>query len=64
MMEILGGIKRDDGIHVMWQEGNETKAMFFGYNELIDMKINALDLLENPRWYRVDVEGHRIVMVT
>ena len=61
MKEILSGLKREDGIHVMWQSGTESKTLFFSYSELIDMKINALDLLDNPKNYALDVDGRRII---
>ncbi len=33
---------------------------FFPYETLIEMKIKAFDLLENPKIYRIDVNNHRI----
>jgi len=33
---------------------------FFPYEELVDMKTNALDLLNNPGIYQVDSEKHSI----
>ena len=43
-------------------EGNEIKQESFNYSELIDLKINALDLLEDPKAYQVDLEKHRVAM--
>jgi len=61
MKEILSGLKREDGIQVLWQQGVESKTLFFSYSDLIDMKINALDLLDNPKNYALDVDAHRII---
>lgn len=61
MEEIIAGIKKEDGIQVAWQKGTQTKGTFFTYAELIDMKINALDLLENPGNYLLDAEKRLIV---
>ncbi|MDH7593320.1 MAG: hypothetical protein QHG99_03060 [Methanomicrobiales archaeon] len=61
MEEIVASIKKEDGIQVAWQKHNQTKGTFFTYAELIDMKINALDLLENPKNYLLDLERRLIV---
>jgi hypothetical protein len=62
MKEIITGIKRDDGIITVWQDGKEMKSSFFEYSDLIDMKINALDLLDHPKMYLLDPEKNLIVM--
>ena len=33
----------------------------FNYSELIDMKINALDLLDHPKSYKVDMDKHTLI---
>jgi hypothetical protein len=60
--EIITGIKREDGIHVVWQEGKDTRSTFFPYGELITLQINALDLIEHPGNYLLDDDGRRISM--
>jgi hypothetical protein len=60
--EIITGVKRQDGIIVLWQEQQQMKSMFFEYGDLIDQKINALDLLDHPKMYRLDPEFHAITM--
>ncbi len=62
MQEIITGIKRDDGIIVVWQEGDEIRTTPFLYSELIEQKINALDLLEHPKMYLFDEMQHRLMM--
>jgi hypothetical protein len=62
MKDIVSSRKVENGIVVFWAEKDEKKFDSFNYSELIDMKINALDLLEQPRRYSIDVEGHRIVV--
>jgi hypothetical protein len=61
MKDIVASKKMENGITVFWEEGPETKYDSFNYSELIDMKINALDLLDDPTAYGVDVEDHRII---
>lgn len=60
MEQIRGSRKLEDGIEVSWTEGREEKKVFFSYQEIIDMKINAFDLLENPRFYLMDARNVRI----
>ena len=40
----------------------ERKFESFNYSELIEMQINALDLLGNPEDYLFDPENHKMVM--
>ena len=62
MQDIISSKKMENGIVVVWNEDSEKKYDSFNYSELIDMKINALDLLASPRAYKVDKEGHKIIM--
>jgi hypothetical protein len=61
MNDIVGSKKMENGIVVFWMEKEEKKHDSFNYAELIDMKINALDLLEKPKSYKVDVSGHKLI---
>jgi len=61
MKEIITVISRPNGLDLLWQQGNESKTEPFTFEELVDMKINAGDLLENPKDYALDVNNHRIV---
>jgi predicted RNA-binding protein len=62
MKDIVKTRKMENGVAVYYMEGNEIKQESFNYSELIDLKINALDLLEDPKAYRVDLEKHRVAM--
>jgi hypothetical protein len=62
MKDMVTTRKMENGVAVYYLEGNEKKSESFNYSELIDLKINALDLLENPKAYQVDLEKHQIVM--
>jgi len=39
----------------------EKKYESFNYGELVDMKINALDLLDRPMSYRIDPAAYKIL---
>ena len=54
MEKIESSRKFQNGIQVLWTEKGEERSAFFSYEELVDRKINALDLLDNPKNYRVD----------
>ncbi|MDO9035695.1 MAG: hypothetical protein Q7U51_10875 [Methanoregula sp.] len=54
--------KMENGIVVFWSERGEKKNESFNYGELVDMKINALDLLERPKSYKVDTAAHRLIV--
>ncbi|HOX34392.1 MAG TPA: hypothetical protein P5217_03125 [Methanoregulaceae archaeon] len=60
MQKIEKTKKLENGVRVFWNEENRLAQDFYSYEELIDMKINAFDLLKNPGIYRVDRAVHRI----
>jgi hypothetical protein len=62
MQKIVSSKKMENGIVVFWIEKDEKKYDSFNYSELIDMKINAVDLLEHPAAYGIDAEAHRLIM--
>jgi len=62
MHDIVSSKKMENGIVVFWDEGNEKKYESFNYAELVDMKINALDLLERPKSYKVDPDAHKLIV--
>lgn len=60
MQKIEKTKKMENGIRVFWNGKDSFIEDFYSYEELIEMKINAFDLLENPGIYRVDSTVHRI----
>jgi len=62
MQKIVSSKKMENGIVVFWMDKGEKKYDSFNYSELIDMKINALDLLDHPAAYGIDVEAHRLII--
>jgi hypothetical protein len=61
MQDITSSKKMENGIVVFWEEKGEKKYESFNYAELVDMKINALDLLDRPKSYKVDKAAHTLV---
>ncbi|WAC05943.1 MAG: hypothetical protein OS112_04745 [Methanoregula sp.] len=62
MHPIASSKKMENGIVVFWHEKDEKKFDSFNFSELIDMKINALDLLDKPKSYSIDVEKHKLIV--
>jgi len=60
MEQITGSKKYQNGIQVFWTDDGGEQNGFFPFEELVEQKINALDLLNNPNLYLVNVPGHRI----
>jgi hypothetical protein len=52
----------ENGIVVFWEESGDKKYESFNYAELVEMKINALDLLDRPESYKVDKDKHQLVV--
>ena len=62
MQDIVSSKKMENGIVVFWDENGAKKNESFNYGELVDMKINALDLLERPKSYKVDKDAHKLIV--
>ncbi|MEN6443814.1 MAG: hypothetical protein ABFC71_08680 [Methanoregula sp.] len=62
MQDIVSSKKMENGIVVFWEEKGEKKNESFNYAELVDMKINALDLLDRPKSYKLDKAARKIVV--
>jgi hypothetical protein len=62
MHDIVSSRKMENGIVVFWDEKGEKKNESFNYQELIDMKINALDLLDRPKSYKIDKDAHKLIV--
>ncbi len=60
MKEITSSKKYQNGVQVIWTDAGSDSADFFTYEELIDMKINAFDILNNPNIYRIDPGSHSL----
>ncbi|HUH78428.1 MAG TPA: hypothetical protein VLY83_00885 [Methanoregula sp.] len=61
MFDIVTTKQMPDGIVVFWLDDEGKKFEAFGYSNLIDMKVNALDLLSHPGNYAIDAEEKVLV---
>ena len=62
MKDIENTRKMENGVALYYQEGRDRRMESFSYSELIDMQINALDLLTDSKNYAIDVAAHKVVM--
>jgi len=62
MQDLVSSKKMDDTIIVVWNESGQIKDRSFTYQDLIDMKINADDLLDRPMLYKIDMELNKYVL--
>jgi hypothetical protein len=62
MHDITSSRKMENGIVVFWEEAGQRKSESFNYGELVDMKVNALDLLDRPKSYKVDMKARKVVV--
>jgi len=62
MHDVVSSRKMENGIVVFWEENGGKKSESFNYAELVEMKINALDLLERPKFYKVDKDAHTLIV--
>jgi uncharacterized protein YndB with AHSA1/START domain len=60
MEQITSSKKYQNGVQVFWVDDGKDMSGFFSYDDLVDQKINALDLLNNPRLYLMNAAGHQI----
>ncbi|MGA2160639.1 MAG: SRPBCC domain-containing protein [Methanoregula sp.] len=60
MQQITSSKKYQNGVQIFWTDAENDVTDFFSYEDLVDQKINVLDLLNNPRLYRVNTTSHKI----
>lgn len=61
MYDIIKVIRLENGVQVVYDMKASIEEDHFLYSALIDQKINALDLIENPQDYGIDTKKHLIV---
>ncbi|MDD1677468.1 MAG: hypothetical protein LUQ40_07015 [Methanomicrobiales archaeon] len=61
MRLLMSSRKKVTGIEVTWKEAGATRGRLFSYADLIDMHINAIDLLDHPQAYQIEEGGGTLV---
>jgi hypothetical protein len=63
MQQIVTAAKRETGVEIQYEKESSILGTFVSYSQLIDMKVNALDLLKDPEMYLFD-EGRRMIQMS
>jgi len=61
MYDIKASKKMGNDIMVSFDVDGKNQFEAFGFQDLVDMKVNALDLLDRPMSYKIDRAAHKIV---
>ncbi|HMA05718.1 MAG TPA: hypothetical protein VKO45_07305 [Methanomicrobiales archaeon] len=52
-----------DGVNVVWKKAGKDTTSYFSFTQLIDMQVNALDLLAHPQSWGMDEKKGKVVLV-
>jgi hypothetical protein len=61
MHDIKASKKMGNDIVVSFEVNGRNQFETFNFQDIVDMKINALDLLDRPMSYKIDPAAHKIV---
>jgi len=62
MQRITASERLPGGITVYWEEAGEEMETSFSFMELVDRRVNSLDLLEHPNKYVYDADSGALVL--
>ena len=62
MQRLTASERLPGGITVYWEEKGEEMEASFSFMELIDRRINSLDLLEYPKKYMYDEDSGALIL--
>jgi hypothetical protein len=62
MQRITTSERLPGGITVYWNQGSEEMVTSFSFMELVDRRINSLDLLEHPTKYVFDEDSGALIL--
>jgi len=61
MQRLTSSERLPGGITVYWEEESGENETSFSFQELIDRRVNSLDLLEHPTKYMYDPDAGHLV---
>ena len=62
MQKITGAERCGDGVNVSWRKAGKVTTTYFSFTQLIDMQVNALDLLQHPSSWGIDEKTGKVVL--
>jgi hypothetical protein len=63
MQQIVRTERLGDGVSVVWKKDGEEMTSFFSFTQLIEMRVNVLDVLNTPGNYGIDEKTGKICFV-
>jgi hypothetical protein len=60
MYQLSGSKRLGDGVNIFWMEGGEEQNLYLSFSQMVDMKLNALDILDHPKNYQIDPKKKKI----
>ena len=63
MQKITSTERCGDGVNVSWMKAGKMTTTYFSFTQLIDMQVNALDLLKHPASWGMDEKSGKVVLV-
>jgi hypothetical protein len=63
MHKIVRTERCGDGINVVWEKNGKEVFLYFSFTRLVDIQVNALDLLENPKNYGFDEKTKKLAFI-
>jgi hypothetical protein len=63
MQHILRTERLGDGVNVVWDKDGREMTAYFTFTQLIELKVNALDLLNTPSNYGIDERTGKVGFV-
>jgi len=62
MQKIMRTERCGDGVNVVWKKAAKETTTYFSFTQLIDMQVNALDLLQHPGSWGMDEKTGKILL--
>jgi hypothetical protein len=63
MHKVLRTERLGDGVSVVWEKDGKEMTSYFSFARLIEMRLNALDVLNTPSNYGIDEKTGNIRFV-
>jgi hypothetical protein len=63
MHQVLRAERCGDGVNVIWKKKGMEVFLWFSFTRLVDLGVNALDLLEHPRNFGFDEEEAMLSLI-
>ena len=63
MQKILRTERCGDGVNVFWKKAGGEEKTYLSFTTLIDMQVNALDLLQHPDSWGMDEKTGKVILI-